>query len=87
MALRMTAPPGPVPVCLITTRASCRLVIRHTTPGKTPAWPLLVVLCPFALASDWQLPHSHAHAICEPGRSWYRLAPCNRRPYILTIAA
>jgi hypothetical protein len=45
--------------------------------------------CPWSLDHDpWEIPHTHAHAhvITTPG-PWLRIAPCCRRPYLLTIEA
>ena len=71
------------PVCIATATAVCRLIIRPTTPGHAVAWPMLVAdPCP------WAPPvHAHVHYMTEPGPPWLRHAPCNRRPYRLTLDA
>lgn len=82
--------PGPVPVCVFAVTVPCRLVVRFTVPGRQTAWPLLVAdPCPYPRTDRFGnlFHHAHVHAMCEPGPRWYRLAPCCRRPYVLTLAA
>jgi hypothetical protein len=71
-------------ICLAATIVPARLVIRETTTGLATAWPLLVAKCPF---TDWWRPHWHAHTLCLPGARQFKIAPCNRRPYILAVTA
>jgi hypothetical protein len=71
-------------VCIATRIVKARLVVRHTTPGHPTAWPMLVISkCPW---TPWdRAGHAHIHFMTEPG-PWYRVAPCNRRPYLITLA-
>ena len=79
----------PAPVCIATTTAACRLIIRPTTAGHPVAWPMLVAdPCPFsrpAAVTFFGQEHAHVHYMTDPGPRWLRLAPCNRRPYLLTL--
>lgn len=85
----MEPSPPPAHICLVTTRAPCRLVIRASTPGAAVAWPMLVTSpCPWSFGQPWEIPklHAHVHFMTEPG-PWIRLAPCNRQLYLLQIEA
>ena len=81
----------PVHVCIITTHAGGRLVVRRSAhqstyvrpdgieiPPAPIAWPLLVVDC---------CPHCgrvHLHTIQDPGPRWFR-RPLNCRPYLVIL--
>jgi hypothetical protein len=70
----------PAPVCIATATAACRLIVRPTTAGHPVAWPMLVAdPCPYGPG------HAHVHYMTDPGPVWLRHAPCNRRPYLLTL--
>jgi hypothetical protein len=76
----------PAPVCIATATAACRLIIRPTTAGHPVAWPMLVAdPCPFTHATFHGQGHAHIHYMTDPGPVWLRHAPCNRRPYLLTL--
>lgn len=82
----MTAPPppGPVHICVATRIIRCRLIIRTTLPGAPVAYPLLVVdKCPWTPA--FRAGHSHIHSLCTPGPRQWKVAPCNRQPYVIQI--
>jgi len=74
----------PAGVCIATRTVKARLVIRDTTSGTAIAWPMLVIgKCPW---TPWELAgHAHVHYLCQPGERQYKVAPCNRRPYMLAI--
>jgi hypothetical protein len=82
----------PAAVCLATVTVAARLMIRPATPGKPVAWPMLVAdPCPWAAPAVFRflqpgtiVTHAHVHYMTEPG-PWLRHAPCNRRPYLLTV--
>lgn len=83
---------GPIHVCLVTTYAAGRLIIRENRPQTTyigPSgiewpppplmWPLLVVdHCPH------QCGHVHLHTIRDPGPVWFRTPP-TCRPYVIFL--
>lgn len=78
-----------VPICLPAVTAPCRIVVRPAIAGIT-AWPKLVVdPCPYS--DPWKpgRRHGHVHSICDswPGSRWIKLAPCCRKPYVLSIAS
>lgn len=80
MTSTRTSPTG---VCIATKTVQCALIVRPTPAGaKNITWPKLVARCPWA---DHWAPHYHLHTISEPA-PWLRLATCNWRPYMLTIA-
>jgi hypothetical protein len=83
---------GPVHVCIITTHAAARLIIRpsraQTTytgpsgqvyPPPPIRWPALVVdMCPWC-------GRPHIHTITTPGPRWQRRCLLTRRPYHLIL--
>jgi hypothetical protein len=76
----------PVGVCIATRTIPARLVIRETLPGTATAYPLLVIdKCPWTPA--FRLGHAHIHTLVEPGSRQWKVAPCNRQPYVIDLAA
>jgi hypothetical protein len=75
----------PAGICIATRTIRARLVIRETIPGGPTAWPLLVVgKCPW---TPWEVAgHGHIHTLAEPGSRQFKVAPCNRRPYMIDLA-
>jgi hypothetical protein len=72
------------PVCIAVRTITARLVIRETTPGRPVVYPLLVISkCPWT--PPFTAGHAHIHTLCEPGERQYKVAPCNRRPYMIKI--
>lgn len=81
-----TDPPRPAGVCLGYRTIKARLVIRDSHPGGPIHYPLLVVdKCPWT--PPFTAGHGHAHTLCWPGQRQVKVAPCNRVPYVLDIAA
>lgn len=74
----------PPHVCIATRTITARLVIRQSLLSGPVAWPLLVIdKCPWTPA--FTAGHAHIHTLCEPGERQYKVAPCNRRPYMIRI--
>jgi hypothetical protein len=88
MALRMPDEPTTTAVCVAAATVPCRLVLRDTTPGKTPAWPMLVAdPCPWPATDKFGNRQHHAHVhFLTSAAPLIRRAPCCRLPYLLTIA-
>lgn len=84
----MTEQPGPQGICVATATVTCRLVLRDTTPGKAPAWPMLVAdPCPWPATDRFGNKQHHAHVhFLTTAAPLIRRAPCCRLPYLLTIA-
>jgi hypothetical protein len=81
----VTQQPGPVGVCIATRTITCRLIIRHSYPSAPIAWPLLVIdKCPWT--PDFTAGHAHLHWLCTPGPRQWKVAPCNRQPYMIRVA-
>lgn len=74
----------PTGVCIATRTIPARLVTRHTIPGAPTAYPMLVIgKCPWT--APFTAGHAHIHYLVTPGERQFKVAPCNRRPYMLTI--